>query len=303
MQLKVFWALTFLLLNLTNFSWAEEASADSSQNTKTPTNKLLQMYELFYLPFTIEFKQGKTFNDIFPLVADAKGDFTQLLKPEQLKLLDQEYTSERISWAKNSLFLSTSLEINESQRITQRLIAHRIPLKKTAWDKVSVSDQIKVKSLLEGKPELIKKAVTQVQFLRSFLQGYEEEKFNFFIIGPQWCESSREYRYLLEYLSKKFPNPQLILHSVVVEDPQEQIFDSQLMKDLFPFPENYSHDSVPRFLAIQKERGQLKVLEEGDALAELKNRFFGQHRGFLDSALPSLRKITVPTKFMARPNF
>lgn len=303
MQLKALWILAFVTLSFASFSGAEETSSETPQSLKPPTNKLLHMYELFYLPFTIEFKQGKTFNDIFPLVVDAKGEFTQLLKPEQLKLLDQEYSSERSSWAKNSLFLNTNLEMNESQRITQRLISHRIPLKKTAWDKVSVSDQIKVKSLLEGKPDLIKKAVTQVQFLRSFLQGYEEEKFNFFIIGPQWCESSREYRYLLEHLTKNFPHPQLLLHSVVVEDPQEQIFDSQLMKDLFPFPENYSHDSVPRFLAIQKERGQLKVWEEGDALVELKNRFLGQHRGFLDSSIPSMRKIAVPTKFLARPNF
>jgi len=302
MRMNLFLLGTLLFCSLTGTSRGED-SVEPPPLAKAPTNKLLHMYELFYLPFTIEFKQGKTFNDIFPLIADEKGEFTQLLKPDQLKNLDQEYSSERLSWSKNSLFLNVSLELDESQRITQRLIAHRIGLKKTAWDKVSVADQIKVKALLDGKPDLIKKSVTQVQFLRGFLKDYEEEKFNFFIIGPQWCESSREYRYILEYLSKKFPNPQLILHSVTIEDPEEKIFDSQLMKDLFPFPENYSHDSVPRFLALQKERGQLKVWEEGDALVELRNRFLGQHRGFLDSSIPIMRKITLPTKFLARPNF
>jgi len=266
---------------------------------KEPTNKLLHMYELFYLPFTIEFKQGRTYNDIFPLVADKKGEFTQLITPEQLKALDHEFTSERKSWQKSSLFLNTPLEANESQQITQRLFSHRISLKRTAWDQVSVADQIKVKALLDGKPEMVKKAVTQYQFLRSLMKGADEDKLNFFIIGPSWCESSKEYRYMLEYYSKKFPQNQLVLHSVVVDDPQEQIFGSQLLKDLFPFPENYSHDSVPRFLAFQKDRGQLKVWEEGDALVELKNRFFAQHRGFLDSSLPIMRKVSLPNKFLA----
>lgn len=164
-----------------------------------------------------------------------KGEFTRLITPEQLKALDHEFTSERKSWQKSSLFLSTPLEANESQQITQRLFSHRISLKRTAWDQVSVADQIKVKALLDGKPEMVKKAVTQYQFLRSLMKGADEDKFNFFIIGPSWCESSKEYRYLLEYYSKKFPQNQLVLHSVVVDDPQEQIFGSQLLKDLFPF--------------------------------------------------------------------
>lgn len=266
---------------------------------KQPSNKLLHMYELFYLPFKIEFKQGRTYNDIFPLVADKRGEFTQLLTPEQLKSLDQEYSSERKSWEKSSLFLNTPLELDESQQITQRLISHRVSLKRTAWEKVSVADQIKVKALLDGKPEMIKKAVTQYQFLRSLMKGANEEKFNFFIIGPSWCESSKEYRYILEYYSKKFPNAQLVLHSVVVDDPQGQIFESQLIKDLFPFPENYSHNSVPRFLALEKDKGQLKVWEEGEALIELKNRFFAEHRGFLDSSLPIMKKVSLPNKFLA----
>jgi hypothetical protein len=275
------------------------AQAEPVQEPGQPANKLLHMYELFYLPFSIEFKQGKTYNDIFPLVADKTGKFNQILKPEELSRLDNEYLSIRADWTKNSLFLNTPLEIGESQKITQRLVSHRVPLKRAAWDKVSVSEQIKVNALLEGKPEPIRKAVTQIQFLRGFLKAGDEEKFNFFMIGPQWCESSKEYRYILEYYSKKFPSPELVLHSVVIEDPQQQIFDSQIMKDLFPFPENYTHDSVPRFLAIQMVKGQLKVWEEGEALRELKDRFFAQYRGFLNSKFTLMGKMESSTRFLA----
>ena len=294
--IEVVFMKLFITLSLLVFSGWVNAE---TPKPKDPSYKLLHMYELFYLPFNIEFKQGKTYNDIFPLIADKKGEFTQLLSPDQLKLLDQEYSSERKTWAKSSLFLNTALAPNESQRITQRLVTHRISLKRTAWDAVSVSDQIKVKALLDGKPDLVKKAVTQYQFLRSFLKEPEEEKFNFFVIGPSWCESSKEYRYILEYLSKKFPNNQLVIHSVVIDDPEEQIFDAQILKDLFPFPENYSHDSVPRFLALQKDKDKLKVWEEGEALVELKSRFFAQHQGFLNNTLPAMRKIAGPGRFLA----
>ena len=284
--------LVLIFLSLGTF----HAKADTA---KLPTNKLLHMYELFYLPFSVEFKQGKTFNDIFPLVADKTGRFTQIVKPEQLKLLDDDFSVERKNWAKSSLFLNTSIELGASQRITQRLISHRISLKTGAWDKVSISGQIQVKAMLKDKPEIVLKAVTQYQFLRSFTQDADDDKFHFFIIGPSWCDSSKEYRYILEYYSKKFPHNQLVLHSVVIDDPQEQIFDSQILKDLFPFPENYSHESVPRFLAMQKMSGQLKVWEEGDALKELKDRFFSQHRGFLDNSIPTMRKISIPGRFIA----
>ncbi|NDG26516.1 MAG: hypothetical protein EB120_05000 [Proteobacteria bacterium] len=262
-------------------------------------NKLLHMYELFYLPFSIEFKQGRSYNDIFPLVSDKTGKFNLLLKPEDLTRLDSDYLTHRAEWSKTSLFLSTQVELGESERITQRLVAHRIPLKRGAWDKISMTEQIQVKTLLEGKPEAVKKAVTQIQFLRSFLKPHDDEKFNFFVIGPNWCESSKEYRYILEYYAKKFVNPDLILHSVVIEDPKQQIFDSELLKTLFPFPENYSHESVPRFLAIQNVQGKLKVWEEGDALRELKDRFFAQYRGFLNSKFTLLSKIENSKRSLA----
>jgi len=266
---------------------------------KTPTNKLLQMYRLFYLPFSIDFNQGKEMNDIFPLVKDESGKHSQLLKPEQLRLLEEEFSEARKPWEKNSLFLNTKVEVNKTQRITQRLISHRLSLKSTAWDKVSVSDQIKVKALLKDKPTLVKKAVTQYQFLRSFLIGLEEEKFHFFVVGPSWCESTKEYRYMLEHYAKTFPDSQWNLHSVLIEDPNEKIFESPILEDLFPFPENYSHDSVPRFIALQKENGQLKVWEEGDALFELQKRFLDTHRGFLHKNTTTFRKALLQNRFVA----
>jgi len=267
--------------------------------SKTPTNKLLQMYRLFYIPFLIEFKQGKEMNDIFPLVEGENGKFSQLLKPEQLRLLEEEFSEARKPWENNSLFLNTNVEINQTQKITQRLISHRLGLKSTAWDKVSVSDQIKVKALLKDKPPLVKKAVTQYQFLRSFLFGLDEEKFHFFVVGPSWCESTKEYRYVLEYYAKTFPDSHWNLHSVLIEDSNQKIFESPILEDLFPFPENYSHDSVPRFIALQKENGQLKVWEEGDALLELQNRFLDKHRGFLHKSTTVFKKALLQNRFIA----
>lgn len=257
------------------------------------------MYRLFYLPFSIDFQQGKELNDIFPLGSHTKENNPQLIKPEQLRQLDTKFSEMRKSWEKNSLFLNTPVESGKSQRISQRLISHRLELKSTAWDRVPVTDQIKVKALLDGKPEVVKKAVTQYQFLRSFLNGQEEEKFNFFIIGPSWCESTREYRSILEYYAKSFLDSRWLLHSVVINDPNEMIFESQVLRDLFPFPENYSHDSVPRFIALQKENGQLKVWEEGDALIELQRRFLDKHRGFLDKSVPSLTNAIKQNQFLA----
>lgn len=257
------------------------------------------MYRLFYLPYKIEFKQGKELNDIFPLIITEGEKTPQLIKPDQLRTLDMEYSAERKPWEKHSLFLNTPVEMGKSQRISQRLVSHKLNLKSTAWDKVSVTDQIKVKALLQGKPEPVKKAVTQYQFLRSFLSGLDDEKFNFFIIGPSWCESTKEYRYLLEYFAKTFSDNRWILHSVTIDDPGEKIFESQILEDLFPFPENYSHDSVPRFIALQKENGQLKVWEEGDALVQLQSRFLDAHRGFLHKTTSVFRKIHAQNKFLS----
>ena len=102
-------------------------------------------------------------------------------------------------------------------------------------------------------------------------------------MSASWCESCREYRILLESYLKEFPQSNVTLHSVVIEDEKENIFDSLLLKELFPHPKKYSHDSIPRFLALEFVNGEPRLLEEGDALQAFYERFFKSHQGFLDS--------------------
>ena len=109
------------------------------------------------------------------------------------------------------------------------------------------------------------------------------------MVSPSWCDSSREYRVLLETYTKKFSNPKLNFHSIVVEDPKEKIFDSRLLQELFPNKKKYSHSSVPRFLAIETVQGKTRVYEEGEALQALYKRFFRKHRGFLNAKTSLLR--------------
>lgn len=270
------------------------ASARSEKKDDSAVNKLQQMYRLYYLPFSIEFKQGKGFNDIFPMAMDKHGEYTQLLKPEELEKFDKQYTKLREAWKKKSLILNTPLEVGESNHLTQRLVSHRIPLNRTAWDKVSVSERIQINALLDGKPVEIKQAVAQVQFLQSFLKPLESEKFNFFVIGPSWCDSSREYRYLLESYAKMFPNPDYVLHSVVIEDPKEEIFDSPILKELFPHPGKYTHESVPRFLAFQNAGGSPHVWEEGEALKEFYERYLKEFQGFWNTKSDLFRAFPSP---------
>jgi hypothetical protein len=46
-------------------------------------------------------------------------------------------------------------------------------------------------------------------------------------------------------------------------------------------------------------KGQLKVWEEGEALRELKDRFFAQYRGFLNSKFTLMGKMESSTRFLA----
>jgi hypothetical protein len=256
-----------------------------------PINKLQQMFRFYYLPFSIDFKEGKTTEEIYPFAADKYKEFTRLIKPEELQKLDGEWEKIRETWKKKSLFLSTPINLNESVRLSPKLASHRINLARSAWFGLTLTDRVQLESMLSDKPAAIQQAVTQLRILKSLLKDPEEEKFNFFIIGPHWCDSSREYRALLEAYFKELPATDLILHSVVIEDPKEEIFDSQLMKDLFPHPERYSHEIVPRFLAFQTVNGQTTIWEEGEALKELYERFYRDHRGFLDQRITALKHL------------
>jgi hypothetical protein len=257
-------------------------------------NKLEQMFRFYYLPFSLDFKEGRTANEIFPFGPDKYRDYTRLIKPEELQKLDKEWGTFREEWKKRSLFLSTPVGLNETTHLSQRLISHRIPLNRSAWHGLGLNERIQLESILRTKPEAVQVAVTQLRLLKSFLNGNEEEKFNFFIIGPHWCESSREYRALMEAYFKNFPKSELILHSVVIEDTKEEIFDSKLLKELFPYPEKYTQDIVPKFIAIQTVNGKTTIWEEGDALKELYERFYKPHRGYLDLKIGSATELLQP---------
>ena len=245
-------------------------------------NKLQYMYQFFYLPFSVEFREGRTVNDILPYVRTSDTEPPRLLKPLELQTLDKEWAKLRDPYKKKSLLLSTQVPVGQSTVITQRLVSHHITLTRGAFDTLSIPEKIQVTEMLKKKPPEVQSAFKQIRFLKSFLSPLQEERFNFFVFSPSWCESSREYRVLFESYLKNFPNLGFNLHSVVIEDPKEEIFDGRIIKDLFPNPKKYTHDSVPRFLAIENVQGNTLVWEEGEALKELYDRYFQAHRGYLN---------------------
>lgn len=255
------------------------------------------MYRFYYLPFSIEFKEGQTVNELFPMTTDKFGEFNELMSPEDIKGIDTEWAAMRTAWKKKSLLLSTAVSLGESLALSQHIRSHRIPINRNAMDSLKLNERLQLTELLKGKPIDVQNSMTQVQFAKSFIPENQSENFNFFIFAPSWCESSREYRVLLETYFKNFPSPDLNLHSIVVEDPKEEIFEAKLFKELFPSPKNYSHEIVPRFLAVETKDGKTTVLEEGAALSALYDRYFKVHRGYLDNKLSYfLNKAAKSTK-------
>lgn len=246
-------------------------------------NKLQYMYQFFYLPFSVDFREGKTTNDILPYIKVSESEPPRLLKPQELQSLDKEWAKLREPWKKKSLLLSTQVPVGTSVSITQKLSSHHITLSRGAFDTLSIPERIQLAEMIKRKPPEVQAAFRQLRFLKSFLTPVQEERFNFFIFSPSWCESSREYRVLFEAYLKNFPNLAFNLHSVVIEDPKEEIFDSKLIKELFPNVKKYSHDSVPRFLAIENVQGNTLIWEEGEALKELYDRYFLPVRGFMNN--------------------
>jgi thiol-disulfide isomerase/thioredoxin len=247
-----------------------------------PVNKLLYMYRLYYLPFSVEFEVGRDDNLILPYFPERYPEPARIFTAEELNKLDAEWAGLRQPWTARSLLESTKVPLNGTTRISQRLISHRIPMARTAFDKLSINERIQLKEALSKKAPRVKANFLQLVFLKSFLEPLEEEKFNFFVVGASWCGSSRDYRVLLEAYVKKFANPGLNLHSVVIDDPKGKVFESQILKDLFPNTDKYTHDTIPRFLAYQVVNGETKVWEEGEALRELYDRFFKNERGFMN---------------------
>jgi hypothetical protein len=286
---------TVLLLTALMAGSALVRAAEADKETPK-VNKLLFMYEFFYLPFGIEFRVGRNLETVLPYVLDARGEAARLVEAHELVALDGEWTKVRAEWRTKSLLEFHNVPVGKSLRITQRLVSHHVPVTRAAVDTLPMADRASLADTLRGKSPAVVAAFYQLRFLKSLVEPSDDGKFNFFIVSASWCDSSREYRTLLETYFKKFPSAQLTLHSVVVEDPKRQIFDSRLMKELFPHPKRYTHETVPRFLAMQMVNGQPKIWEEGEALRELYDRFYANHRGFLAPEIKSF-KATPGTGF------
>lgn len=271
--------------------WAGSTLAEAPKIDIPRVNKLQYMYQFFYLPFSIDFREGKTSNEILPYIKPSESDPPRLVKPGELQQLDREWNAIKDQWKKKSLLVSTQVGIGETVAITQKLLSHRIAISRGAFDTISITDRIQLNEALRNKPPEVQSAFKQLRFLKSFLGPLQEERFNFFIFSPSWCESSREYRVLFETYMKTFPNTGMNLHSVVIEDPKEEIFDGRIFKELFPNPKKYTHESVPRFLALETVQGNTLIWEEGEALKELYDRFFASRRGFLDSRASLFRRV------------
>jgi hypothetical protein len=251
-------------------------------------NKLREMYAFYYLPFNIHFKVGNQVDDVFPVVPDKLGALSQTVSPDDMKKIEKEWQSVRESWKKKSLFLSTPVDEGKKVKISQHLVSHKIPVNKTAMELVPFSNKLALQQNLQGKSPEIQANITQTALVKSFIEDSQMENFNFFIISPSWCASSEEYRSLFEAYFKKFSNPNLTLHSIVIEDPEEDIFDSKIFKELFPHKKDYSHEIVPRFIAFQQKEGKPIIYEEGEALAVLYQNYFKNHQGFLNKMVSGI---------------
>ncbi len=251
-------------------------------------NKLREMYSFYYLPFNIHFKIGAQVDDVFPVVSDNLGALSKVVNPEDIKKIEKEWQAVRETWKKKSLFLSTPVETGKKVKISQHLISHKIGINRSAIDNLSFANKLILQQSLQEKSPEVQANVTQLFFLKSFMEESDKKNFNFFIFSPSWCASSQEYRAIFETYFKKFSNPNLTLHSVVIEDPQENIFDSKVFKELFPHTKAYSHEIVPRFLAFEHKDGKAILYEEGEALAVLYENYFKKHQGFLNKLVTSL---------------
>lgn len=272
------------------------AYADSA-GEYTPVNKLLYMYRYYYLPFSIEFKEGKSVNDILPLIEDQESGNKRLIKADELSALDEEWNEIKKPIQQKSLFLSTKVPLNGSVRISSHLASHRVMITRTALDPLDLNERLLVKRTLEGKPAEVQANYKQLLFLKSFLGNEDQGKFNLFVVSASWCESCKEYRVLLESYFRTFLPEGLNVHSLVVEDAKEQIFEHPFLKELFPNPKKYSHNSIPRFIAIETMDGKPVIFEEGEALAAAYDRFFKEKVGYLD------KKVALFAKKRKKPSF
>lgn len=269
--------LFFLNITLCLHSFADPALK--------PVNKLKYLYYFSYLPYNIEFIEGKSVNEIFPVVIDKKTP--RLLRNKELQKIDEQWAGIKEKLHTKSLLTKTPVKLGETVRISPRLVSHNIPPVKGCLDILPVNEQLEWKHLIEKKPADQQVLFRQVAFLQKFIERQDEGRINLFLIGTSWCESCKEYRVLFESYLKEFSPEALTLHNLVIEDPKEQIFDLLLLKDLFPHPEKYTHDSIPRFITFEMQGKKPVVLEEGEALQYVYENIFKPHHGYLQSKEPT----------------
>lgn len=254
-------------------------------------NKLLYMYHFYYLPFSIDFRVGRNENDVLPFLEGRREGAARMLTNAEWSSVEVEHKKLRDDWERRSLLLSTdkSLAVGESKRISAHIASHHIGVSRSAFESVNLNDRIQFQNLLKAKSPEVQSRFRQLQFLKSFLRPEDDGAFNFFVVSASWCPSCREYRMIFETYFKDFPPEKAKLHSIVVEDPNRTIFDSAVMRDLFPNGPRGSKATVPRFLAVENVEGSSVVHEDGDALFELYERFFKKVRGYDDGKLALLR--------------
>ncbi len=267
-----------LQLSLVFLIFAGHAMADS---TPKSANKLLYMYRVYYLPFGVDFREGRTKNDILPF-RGMTAESSELLSADDLTALDRQWDTIRDGWKRRSLFLTTPVAVGGTMRVAPRLVSHKISLTRSALDTLAIPDRIQINDLLRTKAAEVQAEFKQLRFLKSFVDEKDEGKFNVFIFSASWCSSSREYRALLESYLKSSPQNDVVLHSVVIDDPDQKIFDAKILKELFPHQERYTHESIPKFIALENINGKSVVYEEGDALFALYERYLKPMRGFLN---------------------
>ncbi len=276
---------------------ASSAIAQKPVAAPPPTNKLLYMFRLYYLPFSLYFREGNDVNEILPFVdKDEKGISKRLVEAQEIETINQEWDQIRETWKRRSLFLTSGAPLNETKVISASLISHKIPISRRAFDGISLTDRIKINEILKLKSTEIQENFKQLRFVKSFIPKDNKRTFHFFIISASWCESCLEYRALLETYVKQYPDNNFTLHSIMIDDPKQQLFDGEILKELFPHPKNYSHESIPRFLALENPEGQPTLWEEGEALRIVFERYFEKHRGFLDSKSSIFKKLQIQRK-------
>jgi len=252
-------------------------------------NKLLYMYHFYYLPFSIEFRVGRTENDVLPFLPGKREGSGRMVSNDEWSTIEIASRKLRKDWETRSRLLSSPVAIGETQRLTPRIISHHITSSRTAFESVNIGDRIQFQNLLKDKSPEVQAKFRQLQFVRSFMKPEDENAFNFYIVSASWCPSCRDYRLILETYFKLFPPEKARLHSIVVEDPSHTIFDSPVMRELFPASARGSKSTIPRFLAVENVNGTAMIHEDGDALFELYERFFKKYRGFQDVKVPLLR--------------